>query len=73
MPTEIRYVTVEPKRKTNHILHLLLSVITCGLWLPIWLMVSGTTNIRNSQPSHVKNFVILAALIAFAVYYGGRP
>ena len=25
---------------TNHILHLLLSIVTFGLWLPIWLLVS---------------------------------
>lgn len=23
----------------NHILHLILSVITAGLWLPVWIMV----------------------------------
>jgi hypothetical protein len=23
----------------NHILHLLLSVFTCGLWLPVWLLI----------------------------------
>lgn len=25
--------------RTNHILHLLLSVVTCGLWLLIWIGV----------------------------------
>jgi hypothetical protein len=24
----------------NHILHLLLSIVTCGLWLPIWLLAA---------------------------------
>ena len=23
----------------NHILHLLLAVLTCGLWLPVWLLI----------------------------------
>jgi len=73
MSVEIRYVTVEPKRKTNHILHLLLAVITCGLWLPVWLMVSGSNNIRNAKPSNMRNFLILGALIAFALFYGGKP
>ena len=27
-------------RHTNHILHLLLSLVTFGLWLPIWLLAS---------------------------------
>jgi carbon starvation protein CstA len=26
--------------RPNHILHLLLSVITGGLWLPVWLILS---------------------------------
>jgi hypothetical protein len=26
--------------EVNHILHLLLSVLTCGLWLPIWGLVA---------------------------------
>ncbi|MCP4076353.1 MAG: hypothetical protein GY744_09230 [Gammaproteobacteria bacterium] len=25
---------------TNHILHLLLSIITAGLWLIVWLLIS---------------------------------
>ena len=27
------------QQKPNHILHLILSVVTVGLWLPIWLLV----------------------------------
>jgi len=26
--------------RTSHVLHLLLSVITAGLWVPIWLLVA---------------------------------
>ena len=29
-------------QKVNHILHLLVSVLLCGFWLPIWLLVSLT-------------------------------
>jgi hypothetical protein len=25
---------------TNHILHLLITVLMCGCWLPIWLLAS---------------------------------
>ena len=28
------------RKGTNHVLHLLLSIITVGLWLPIWLLAS---------------------------------
>lgn len=27
-------------KPTNHILHLLLTVFTCGLWLPLWLLAA---------------------------------
>lgn len=28
------------RTKTNHILHLILSIITVGIWIPIWIIVS---------------------------------
>lgn len=28
------------KKPTNHVLHLLLSIITVGLWIPVWIIVS---------------------------------
>lgn len=27
-------------RRPNHILHLLLSLVTAGLWIPIWFLMS---------------------------------
>lgn len=27
-------------KPTNHVLHLILSVITLGLWIPVWICVS---------------------------------
>lgn len=29
-----------PIPPVNHVLHLLLSVLTCGLWLPVWALLS---------------------------------
>ncbi|MFE3544445.1 hypothetical protein ACFXK0_15900 [Nocardia sp. NPDC059177] len=26
--------------KPNHILHLILSIVSCGLWLPMWALVA---------------------------------
>lgn len=40
-PSEPSYV------ETNHILHLILTLITCGLWAPAWLgvyLVNANTN-----------------------------
>lgn len=33
------YGMVQPK-KVNHLLHLILSVLTGGLWIPVWILVS---------------------------------
>jgi len=27
-----------PKRDFPHLLHLVLTILTCGLWLPIWIL-----------------------------------
>jgi hypothetical protein len=31
----------------NHILHLLISVLLCGLWLPVWFFISTTNGARR--------------------------
>lgn len=36
-------------RRPNHILHLLLSLITVGIWLPIWLLVSLNDAIERGR------------------------
>ena len=28
------------RKGTNHILHLILSLLTLGLWLPVWIFIS---------------------------------
>ncbi len=30
--------------KTNHILHLIMSVITWGVWIPVWIIISIGVN-----------------------------
>jgi hypothetical protein len=35
-PTQATLVKGKP---TNHILHLILSIITLGLWIPVWILV----------------------------------
>jgi len=29
------------RNETNHVLHLLLTLVTCGLWFIVWVMVAG--------------------------------
>ena len=44
-------VAVKDPLETNHILHLLLSLVTCGLWLPVWFVIAwrnGEARTRRS-------------------------
>lgn len=36
------------RRRTNHILHLLLTLATCGLWAIVWIVIA----IVNSDPAN---------------------
>ncbi|QGJ88789.1 membrane protein [Mycobacterium phage Yecey3] len=40
--------TVMPVR-TNHAMHLMLSVISCGLWLPVWIFVAMINSSRTRK------------------------
>ncbi len=36
---DLKMVLAE-KQTPNHVLHLLLSVVTAGFWIPVWILVS---------------------------------
>ena len=38
--------------KTNHVLHLLLSIFTVGLWIPIWIIVGLSNSIEKKKLDH---------------------
>ncbi|QGH78038.1 hypothetical protein SEA_LONEWOLF_37 [Mycobacterium phage LoneWolf] len=40
--------TVMPVR-TNHAMHLMLSVISCGLWLPVWIVMAMVNSSRTRK------------------------
>lgn len=35
--------------KTNHLLHLVLSILTGGLWLPVWFILSILNSLKRSH------------------------
>lgn len=35
------------KKKTSHVLHLILSLITVGFWVPVWIIVCISNAIEN--------------------------
>jgi len=50
MNTEILLLTQKlAKYRTNHVLHLILSVVTLGIWLPLWLIVGISNSIEYAR------------------------
>lgn len=48
MTEKVIYIVQEKDNRPNHILHLLLSVITGGLWLPVWFMLSVASRLKRA-------------------------
>ena len=40
MTSHDKLVLLAMKPKTSHILHLLMSVITAGFWVPVWFIIT---------------------------------
>lgn len=43
---DVQKVEIVNKRP-NHILHLLLSLVTFGLWIPVWIAISGSMGLQR--------------------------
>lgn len=42
-------VLLSKKKKTSHLLHLILSIITAGLWVMIWILVGLSNHMENAR------------------------
>jgi hypothetical protein len=42
-------VMLSKKKRTSHILHLLLSIVTAGIWIIMWLLISASNSSVNSK------------------------
>ena len=42
-------VLLSKKKKTSHVLHLLLSIITVGIWIIIWVLVTISNSSENAK------------------------
>ena len=63
------------KYKTDHVLHFIISLITAGLWIPIWFLVaqknaSKRASIINKTSSLSKFFMAVIALVIILVFIG---
>lgn len=71
--------TAATRKTPNHILHLLISLFMCGVWLPVWLLIATTSGHyrcntcgfqAKSASSYVLFAVLLVILIGFGALYG---
>ena len=48
------------KKKTSHVLHLILSILTAGLWVFIWILCAVSNSIENARLDRkIDNFMAL--------------
>jgi hypothetical protein len=60
--------TLHQRPGVNHILHLLLSIVTLGLWLIVWLLVSiQVGGWRCSRCGRMKSSIFGTAIATVAV------
>ena len=43
------YANLEKGKPANHILHLLLSIVTAGVWIPIWIIITLASKKKTLQ------------------------
>jgi len=42
-------VMLSKKKKTSHVLHLLMSVITAGIWILFWMLAATSNSSENAK------------------------
>jgi Na+-transporting NADH:ubiquinone oxidoreductase subunit NqrC len=40
---------LQTRHKTSHVLHLILSICTAGLWIPVWALVALSNSIERAK------------------------
>lgn len=43
------------KKKTSHVVHLILCLLTMGFWLPVWVLVGVSNSLHNSSVDRQLN------------------
>lgn len=38
-----------PRHKTDHLVHFMITLFTCGMWTPVWIAVAIVNAIANSN------------------------
>lgn len=49
VPQQPTQMVTYSKKKTNHVLHLLLSIVTVGVWIPVWIVIAVVNSMRKEK------------------------
>lgn len=52
------FILASQKRKTNHILHLLLSIFTAGFWIIAWVLIGMNNSMHNGAIDKKMNRIM---------------
>jgi hypothetical protein len=58
------------KKKTNHVLHLLLTLITMGLWVLVWIIMSHSNSRYNKKLGEPEEKTSIVTLLVLALIVG---
>ena len=55
--------------KTNHILHLIISLLTAGAWIPVWIIISMVNSSRRAamKDTSVFSAVLMITVVSVAI------
>lgn len=46
---------IASKKQTSHVVHLLVCLLTIGMWLPIWVLIGVSNSLHNSSVDRKLN------------------
>lgn len=52
------FVLANQKKNTSHVLHLILSICTGGVWVIVWVLVAMQNNLHNSAIDKEMNRIM---------------
>lgn len=66
------------ENQVNHILHLLISCLLCGFWLPVWLVLAAMSHRYRcphcgspvAQKRSMGSYIVSAVVIFFLLLFG---
>lgn len=49
--------------RPSHLLHFVLSVVTCGLWIPVWILITARANVAGMDTATLFSRIAIVAIL----------